>query len=59
MVRAKGRINGTDLLENKEYNTGSSLDHQAKILSGTSSFVWRPYKYRVYDRGTTAPQLSA
>ena len=25
-----GRISRTDLLENKEYRTGSSLDHQAR-----------------------------
>ena len=48
-------ISCTNLLENKEYNTGSSLDHPAKVLCGISSCVWRPYKYRVYDRGTTAP----
>ena len=55
----KGSISSTDLLENKEYNTGSSLDHQAKVLSGISCFVWQPYKYSVYDRGTTAPHVSA
>lgn len=47
-------------LEYKEYKTGSNLDHQANVLSGISCFVWRPYKYKVYDRGTTASQgLSA
>lgn len=46
-VMAAGRISRTDLLENKEYRTGSSLDHQAKVLSGINSFVCRPYKYRV------------
>ena len=55
-VMAEGRSSSTALLENKEYRTGRSLDHQAKVLFGISSFVWRPYRYRVYDRGTTAPQ---
>lgn len=54
------RTSRADSLEYREYRTGSSLDHQAKVLSGISLLVWLPYKYKVYDRGTTATQgLSA
>ena len=54
------RTGSADSLEYKEYRTGSSLDHQANVLSGISFLVWRPYKYKVYDKGTTATQgLSA
>lgn len=45
--RNGGRLSRPHLLENREYRIGSSLDHQAKVLSGISSLVCRPYKYRV------------